>query len=163
MNLGPTQGQVLKLFLGSSCAISSTTTLSLTSKSSRFGQVLKLFLGSSYAILSTAAVHSPAVHIARAVGSTELVELLVGMGAQPHRNFDRCMPCERYVVGPRLSAQQPHLPHQPHNSTNHTPISNHTHRTNHTHQQPLHSSSSTTLTSTPHRAPYQTTTQQQHR
>jgi len=38
LNLGPTHGQVLKLFLGSSNAISSTATLSLTSKSSRFGQ-----------------------------------------------------------------------------------------------------------------------------
>ena len=76
-------GQLLKLFLGSADAISSTATLSLTSKSvalvrhragaeallgqllcnlvdydivksSRFGQVLMLFLGSFYAISSTA-------------------------------------------------------------------------------------------------------------
>jgi hypothetical protein len=38
LNLGPTHGQVLKLFLDDSNAISSSATLSLTSKSSRFGQ-----------------------------------------------------------------------------------------------------------------------------
>ena len=51
-------GRVLQLFLGSSYANSSTPTLSLTSKSSRFDptqrQGLKLFLDRSYAISSTA-------------------------------------------------------------------------------------------------------------
>jgi len=38
LNLGPTHGQVIRLFLHNSNAIASSATLSLTSKSSRFGQ-----------------------------------------------------------------------------------------------------------------------------
>ena len=70
------------------------------------------------------------LHIAIAVGSTELVELLVAMGAQPHSHFDSCLPWERYAVDPRLFRPCGH-------ATMHTCIlSTHTSNRTTSHNQP---------------------------